>query len=162
MIRNARAKDAQDICAIYNYYVETSIATFDTEPKTPDYFVQRMKEVQTSHPWVVFEGNDEQVVGYAYGVQLKPRSAYSKSVEISVYLHKDAGGRGIGTKLYEGLIERLKEMGMHAIIGGVSLPNEHSVRLHEKLGFEKVAHFKEVGFKFNTWIDVGYWQLTVD
>ena len=162
MIRKASPQDAVAIAAIYNFYVETSIATFDTEPKTPTYFKQRIAEVQVAHPWVVFEGNDEPLWGYAYGVQLKPRKAYSRSCEISVYLHPNASGKGIGTQLYSALIEDLKDRGMHAIIGGVSLPNQASVRLHEKLGFEKVAHFKEVGFKFGKWIDVGYWQLIVD
>lgn len=159
MIRNATEKDAQAIAAIYNYYVETSIATFDVQPRSASYFVKRMAEVQQTHPWVVFEGNDEAVWGYAYGAQLKPRKAYARSCEISVYLHPEAGGRGIGTMLYKALIDDLKNRGMHAIIGGVSLPNEASVRLHEKLGFKKVAHFKEVGYKFEKWIDVGYWQL---
>ena len=161
MIRKASSGDAGAIAEIYNHYVATSIATFDLEPKTSDYFVKRITEVQKTHPWVVFEGNDEPLLGYAYGVQLKPRKAYERSCEISVYLHPEAGGRGVGTKLYSALIDELRIMGMHAIIGGISLPNEASVRLHEKLGFEKVAHFNEVGHKFGKWIDVGYWQLTL-
>lgn len=162
MIREANPKkDAGAIALIYNHYVKTSIATFDVEPRTNDYFEERIREVQKSHPWIVFEGNDEHILGYAYGVQLKPRHAYRFSVEISVYLHEDAAGQGVGTKLYTALIDRLKKRGVHAVIGGVSLPNEASVKLHEKLGFEKVAHFKEVGFKFNKWIDVGYWEKII-
>ncbi len=162
MIRNATPKDAQAITEIYNHYVRTSTATIDVEPKEPEYFTHRIAEVQTTHPWVVFEGNDENIWGYAYGVQLKPRKAYARSCEISVYLHPEASGRGVGTRLYTALIEALKKQDIHAIIGGVSLPNEASVRLHEKLGFRKVAHFEQVGFKFGKWIDVGYWQLIVD
>jgi len=68
-------------------------------------------------------------------------------------------GKGIGTKLYEKLFKELEQTDVHAIIAGIALPNDASVQLHEKFGFEKVAHFREVGFKFYKWIDVGYWEL---
>jgi phosphinothricin acetyltransferase len=76
-----------------------------------------------------------------------------------VYLDAAATLRGIGTELCGALIAELRAHNIHAAIGGVSLPNEASVRLHEKLGFKKVAQFEQVGFKFGRWIDVGYWQL---
>jgi len=63
--------------------------------------------------------------------------------------------------LYTALINELKRLNIHAVIGGISLPNEASIALHEKFGFRKIAHFKEVGFKFNKWVDVGYWELTL-
>jgi L-amino acid N-acyltransferase YncA len=75
-----------------------------------------------------------------------------------VYVDPACGRVGIGSQLYEELIARLQARGVHAAIGGIALPNEASVALHEKFGFSKVAHFKEVGFKFGRWIDVGYWQ----
>jgi phosphinothricin acetyltransferase len=68
------------------------------------------------------------------------------------------GGRGIGTLLYKHLLNDLKGRGVHAVMGGITLPNEESVRLHEKLGFRKVAQFQEVGFKFGRWVDIGYWE----
>ena len=80
MIRNATPEDATAVARIYNHYVETSIATFDTEPKVPAYFEQRIAEVQAAHPWVVFEGNDENILGYAYGVQLKAQSSVQQIV----------------------------------------------------------------------------------
>ena len=76
----------------------------------------------------------------------------------AVYLAPDLVGRGLGTKLYEVLLAQLKEKGFHAVIGGIALPNPASIALHEKFGMKKVAHFKEVGFKFGKWIDVGYWE----
>jgi L-amino acid N-acyltransferase YncA len=79
-----------------------------------------------------------------------------------VYLKHDAVGMGIGMQLYTCLIEGLKAKGIHAVIGGIALPNERSQRLHEKLGFERVATFPEVGYKFDKWIDVGYWELKLN
>ena len=98
------------------------------------------------------------MLGYAHASAWKGRYAYRHSAEASVYLAAGETRRGIGTKLYERLLSALAELGMHAVVGGISLPNDASVAFHEKLGFQKVAHFPEVGFKFDGWIDVGYWQ----
>jgi phosphinothricin acetyltransferase len=80
-------------------------------------------------------------------------------VESTIYLRPDAAGRGLGTKLYSSLLAELRDRQLHVAIGGIALPNAASVALHEKLGFEKVAHFRQVGNKFDRWVDVGYWQL---
>ena len=95
--------------------------------------------------------------GYAYAAPWRARAAYRHSVETSIYLAPGAGGRGLGARLYRALFAALPSH-VHAAIGGVSLPNPASVALHERLGFRKVAHFREVGRKFGRWIDVGYWQ----
>jgi phosphinothricin acetyltransferase len=78
-----------------------------------------------------------------------------------VYVKRGSEGRNVGTLLYESLLDEIRKGDFHAVIGGISLPNDASVRLHEKFGFEKVAHFREVGRKFGRWIDVGYWQLLI-
>ncbi|CAL2103878.1 Phosphinothricin acetyltransferase [Tenacibaculum sp. 190130A14a] len=161
MIRSVSIRDAKEISDIYNYYVENDIATFDESPVTVTYFENKIVDVTKSFPWFVFE--DEQgVVGYAHANFWNTRSAYSNSAEVSVYVKQGAIQKGIGTQLYTKLIDTLKESEFRVLIGGISLPNEASVRLHERFGFEKVAHFKEVGYKFNKWVDVGYWQLTVN
>jgi phosphinothricin acetyltransferase len=80
-------------------------------------------------------------------------------VESTIYLRPDLIGKGAGRILYEDLISKLRNLSLHTVIGGIALPNESSVALHERLGFLKVAHFKEVGWKFDQWIDVGYWEL---
>jgi phosphinothricin acetyltransferase len=82
-------------------------------------------------------------------------------VESTVYVRPDCARQGIGRQLYTELMARLRDLGIHAVIGGIALPNEASVALHEALGFRKVAQFKEVGFKFDRWIDVAYWQRTL-
>jgi phosphinothricin acetyltransferase len=108
-------------------------------------------------PWLVAE-DDGRAVGYAYATQWKSRSAYRFAVEITVYLARDHDRRGIGSRLYEELFRLLEAHGIHAVIGGIALPNAASVALHEKFGMKKVAHFVDVGFKFDRWIDVAYWE----
>jgi L-amino acid N-acyltransferase YncA len=99
------------------------------------------------------------VVGWAYATAWKSRSAYRFSVETTVYVAASHQRRGVGGALYRKLIEDLRARKLHSVVGGIALPNEGSVALHEKLGFRKIAHFAEVGRKLDRWIDVGYWQL---
>lgn len=108
-------------------------------------------------PWLVAD-EDGEVKGYAYATQWKDRIGYRTSVETTVYLAKNATGRGLGTQLYEELFRLLEEKGLHSAIGGIALPNSGSVALHEKFGMKKVAEFEEVGTKFGGWVNVGYWQ----
>lgn len=158
-IRNAKPDDAVDIAYIYNYYVATSHATFEIDPVDEAEMLRRMAEAwNADHPFLVCEEKGE-IVGYAYGHTFRPRPAYSLSIEVSVYVRPGRTEGNVGTRLYEKLLEQIKNGDFHAVIGGISLPNDASVRLHEKFGFEKVAHFREVGRKFDRWIDVGYWEL---
>ncbi len=99
------------------------------------------------------------VVGWAYATAWKARSAYRFSVETTVYVAASHQGRGIGAALYGALLGDLRGRELHSAVGGIALPNPASVALHEKLGFKKIAHFAEVGRKFDRWVDVGYWQL---
>ena len=102
---------------------------------------------------------DGRVIGYACARKWADRRSYQFTAQGTAYLHPDFVGRGIGRRMYELVISELRSRGFHSIIGGIALPNDISVALHEKLGFVKVAHLKEVGWKFDRWIDVGYWQL---
>ena len=157
-IRTVELSDAVAIAAIYNSYITETVITFEEEPITGDEMLRRIEDVRsTSLPWLVAEEKGR-VVGYAYATPWKVRSAYRFSVEITVYLAPDNVGHGIGSLLYGRLISKLQTLGVHAVIGGVALPNQASVALHERFGFQKVAHFEQVGFKFNRWIDVGYWE----
>ena len=159
MIRGADPKDAEAICGIYNPYTRDTTITFEESPVCVADMANRMAEVEKSSlPWLVEEAN-EVVIGYAFGSRWKPRSAYRYAVETTIYLAPAACGKGIGTRLYKELLQRLKANGMHVAIGGAALPNDASVRLHEKLGFRKVAEFMEVGYKLNKWINVGYWEV---
>ena len=161
MIRTATLDDASAICDIYNHYIKNTIVTFEEEPLTSEAMQGRIEEITATLPWLVFE-NESNIVGFAYASRWNGRCAYRYAVESTLYLTPNAIGRGIGKQLYRELIDILKQQSMHSIIGGVALPNPASVALHEKLGFKKVAHFEQVGWKFNQWIDVAYWELILE
>lgn len=159
MLRPATLADAAAIAEIYNHYVLHTIITFEEEAVTAAEMAQRITEVTGAGlPWFVWE-EAGRVLGYAYAGKWKSRCAYRYAVESSIYLSKDATGRGLGTKLYVALIDALRAKRIHSIIGGIALPNPASIGISEKLGFQKIGHFKEVGWKFEQWIDVGYWEL---
>ncbi len=159
MIRNIQLTDAQKIIEIYNPYILDTIITFEEKPIDKFEMEQRIRHVQEQGlPWIVLELNDE-VVGYAYASAWRTRAAYRYTVESTIYLKQNIKGKGYGRQLYSALLDRLKQNGIHTAIAGISLPNEESVGLHESLGFRKIAEFREVGFKFGKWIDVGFWQL---
>lgn len=161
MIRAATMDDANTIARIYNHYILNSVITFEEEAVSPTEMAGRIGKVQAaSLPYIVDE-RDGDVIGYAYAGRWHERSAYRYSVETTIYLDADHLGKRIGGALYAALLSQLKERGLHVAIGGIALPNAGSVALHEKLGFRKVAHYAEVGFKFDRWIDVGYWQYAI-
>ncbi|ELX10549.1 phosphinothricin N-acetyltransferase Bar [Janthinobacterium sp. HH01] len=158
MIRPATPDDAAAIVAIYNHYIATTTISFEEHAVTPEEMAGRIRDVTAGLPWLVYE-QDGVVLGYAYATKWRARSAYRFAAETSVYLEFGQGGKGIGKALYKALLEELRIREIHMAIGGIAQPNEASVALHESLGFEKVAHFKQVGRKFDRWIDVGYWEL---
>jgi L-amino acid N-acyltransferase YncA len=158
MIRDARTADAAAIAAIYNAYVADTVISFEEEAVRDSEMAQRVATIQERYPWIVWE-EEGTILGYAYYGPFRTRAAYRNSAESTVYLRQGELGRGIGSALYAELILRAKAAGLHALLGGIALPNEASVRLHEKFGFRKVAHFVAVGRKFERWIDVGFWEL---
>jgi L-amino acid N-acyltransferase YncA len=158
-IRAATIGDADAIARIYAHYVANTVISFEEQPVNAPEMAGRIAQVVSdSLPWLVAEQDGDRLVGYAYAVKWKGRSAYRHSVESSVYLDPACTGQRIGTRLYQALLQILRGQSIHTVIGGIGLPNPASVALHERLGFTQVAHFKEVGYKFGRWIDVGYWQ----
>jgi len=158
-LRPALATDAAAIAAIYNHYILTTTISFEEAPVDAAEIAQRMASVHAANlPYLVAE-EDGIVSGYAYATPWRVRPAYRGSVETSVYLRAGTHARGTGTALYRMLLADVTARGFHLAIGGIAQPNVASVALHEKLGFIKVAHFSEVGRKFDRWVDVGYWQL---
>ena len=158
MIRDATQRDAQAVSRIYNHYIEHTTVTFEERPVSPREMGVRIRDTVASFPWIVYEEEDA-LLGYAYATGWRRRSAYRRSVESTVYLAPGATGRGLGSALYGELIARLRARSFHTVIGGIALPDGASVALHERLGFRNVAHFHEVGRKFDRGIDVGYWEL---
>jgi L-amino acid N-acyltransferase YncA len=161
VIRQATEADTPALAAIYNHYIAHTIVTFEETPVAAGEMARRLADVQAgAFPWLVaLDG--PRLLGYAYATPWRPRSAYRFSAEVTVYLESGATGRGVGSALYGALFPMLEARGIHVVMGGISLPNDASVALHEKFGMRKVAHFAEVGFKFNHWVDVGYWQRTL-
>ena len=157
-IRNVLNADAEQIARIYNYYIENSHSTFETEVVSSSEMRNRIDETIGNYPFLVAEVAGE-ITAYAFAHQYKSRRAYKNTAEVSIYVKNDCGEQGTGTKLCENLFAELLQTQIHALIAGIALPNEASIKLHERFGFEKVAHFREVGFKFGKWIDVGYWEL---
>ena len=156
-IRDATADDAAAIAAIYAPLVTETIISFEEEAPPAAEMAER---IAASHVWLVAEDEGE-VAGYAYAARFHPRAAYRWSAEASIYLAPAARGRGIGTRLVAELLERLRAMGFVNVFGGTALPNPASERLLESFGFEKVAHWKHAGFKFDAWHDVSWRQLTL-
>lgn len=158
VIRECLATDAAAVCEIYNHYIRDTVVTFEETPLIVGEMVERIEGISAMFPWLVLE-SDGVVIGYAYASKWKTRSAYRFAVESTIYLAPQSTGRGLGRGLYAALLAELGRRGFHSVIGGIALPNGASVALHEKLGFKSIGAFTEVGWKFDRWVDVGYWEL---
>jgi phosphinothricin acetyltransferase len=161
MIRPATVDDAKAICGIYNYYVKATAITFEEIPVSINEMRSRVKTVTAAYPWLVWEEEGE-ILGYAYVNKWRDRSSYRYSAEDSIYIKSGARGRGIGKKLFAALLEEARQTEIHALVAGITAPNEQSVGLHEKFGFKKIAEFVEIGYKMDRWLNVGYWQLILE
>lgn len=157
-IRLAAAADAAALAALYAPYVTDSIASFEADPPGEAEMAARLAAAGDLYPWLVAQGEAEEILGYASASRFRPRPAYRFTVETSIYLARGAEGRGIGGRLYRDLLETLTAQGFTQAIGAISLPNPASVGLHEKLGFAQAGVYRDVGLKFGQWISVGLWQ----
>lgn len=158
-VRPCTVDDAAAIATIYNHFVLHTAVTFEEESVTAEVIAARMAEIEASGlPWLVAERAGG-IVGYAYASKWKPRAGYRFSTEVTVYCAPGQAGGGIGSALYAALLPLLSARGIRNAVGGIGLPNDASVRLHEKFGFVKVAEFPNIGIKFGQWMSVGYWQL---
>lgn len=162
-IRVGEEADLPRLLEIYNHYVEHTHITFDTELVTLEDRHQWFADFGTTGPhrlFVVEAGGSVQ--GYASSRVFRARRAYDRSVESSVYLAPESGGAGFGSALYERLLDVLREeQGVHRVYGGIAIPNEASVALHQRFGFKLVATFSEVGFKFGRYWDVVWFERSV-
>lgn len=159
MIRDVTLADAKRIAEIYNYYIEETVITFEYDTVSEEQIQERIRKVTAKgFPYFVYE-KDGEITGYAYLSNWRERVAYNITLETSVYLDHNAIGSGVGSILYQELIERARKINIHSLIGGISLPNEASQRLHEKFNFKLVGNFRESGVKFGKLIDVEFWQL---
>lgn len=153
-IREATTDDLPAIRAIYAPYVTETAVSF--EETVPDLETLAAR-LQAAHVYLVAQ-DDSGVLGYAYASEHRSRAAYRFSCDVSVYVRANAQRMGIGRTLYGELLPRVKALGFHNAYGGVNLPNPSSVALHESFGFRHLGTYREVGFKFGKWHDVGWWE----
>lgn len=161
LIRPFQPGDELGICEVYNHYILNTVVTFEEAPLSPEAMRDRIDNLTQNHPWLVCVDN-EQVVGYSYATKFHQRAAFRHTVESTVYVKPGFERRGIGHELYEPLWRRLKQIGCHAVIAAIALPNAASVALHERHGFVKAGHLHRVGHKFGRWIDLGYFEKHLD
>ena len=152
-IRPAKPEDLDSITEIYNEAILTTVATFDTEPKTVEEQRAWFESHGAKHPIFVAELNGA-VVGWSSLSQWSDRRAYADTAEISLYVREGFQGRGIGRGLLQAVTERGREVGLHTVIARIVEGNETSVRLHQSVGFQRIGVMKEVGSKFGRLLDV--------
>lgn len=178
-IRLAEESDLPAILEISNWAAMNTPANFAVEPESIESWREDFRRTSGMFAWLVaadealapgeerastlppapsLEGRGS-ILGFAKASPWKGRCAYLWSAEVTVYVHPDHHGKGIGKALYGRLIEICRGQGYRTLLGGITQPNEASVRLHESFGFRRVALFERIGWKFEKWHDVGYWQL---
>ncbi|HET7689850.1 MAG TPA: GNAT family N-acetyltransferase [Nocardioidaceae bacterium] len=149
-VRVATPDDLPAVKAIYDEYVGGSIATFDTVPPPLSFWEDKLGRM--------YVACDPDVIGFAYAGTYRTRPAYDGTVETTIYLAAHAAGRGVGRLLYRALFERLDAEGVHTAVAVIALPNDPSVALHRHFGFVEAGVLREVGHKFDRWIDTAFYQ----
>jgi L-amino acid N-acyltransferase YncA len=156
-IRAATVADAAAIQRIYAPIVAETAISFEEVPPTVEEMAGRIASTLQTHPYLVAVDGGK-VRGYVYASAHAERAAYRHSVNTTVYIAPEARRTGVGRSLYVELLAELKRRGFHAAFAGITLPNPGSVALHELVGFSPLGIYREVGFKFDRWHDVGWWQ----
>jgi L-amino acid N-acyltransferase YncA len=160
-VRLAAKKDAKEIIDIYAPSILDAAISFETEVPSAEEMQKRIEMILQTYPWIVCVVDGE-IAGYVYGSKYRDREAYQWSCECTVYIHDQYKGKGVGRELYGLLFQLLQLQGFRTVYAVVTLPNEGSVNLHEKCGFEKFAVFENVGYKFGQWHSVGWWKLRLN
>ena len=155
-IRFADPGDAAACLAVYAQYIDTSI-TFETVLPSEAEFSGRIRSYGAVYPWLIAE-EDGRVLAYAYAHRAQERAAYDWNAELSVYVSRDAAGRGLGTKLYTVLLALLQKQGVRTAYGVVTMPNDRSRALHEKMGFRLLGTYHKSGYKNGAWRDVVWFE----
>ena len=153
LIRKVTENDSKEILDIYSYYIENTIATFETETPSLESFARRIKSMSEVYPYFVCT-SDDSVIGYAYASRHHERAAYRYDVDVSIYIKNDMCEKGIGTELYSRLFEELSLQNYYNAYALIALPNEKSFALHRKFGFKEIGIHRNTGYKFGKWLDV--------
>jgi L-amino acid N-acyltransferase YncA len=158
-LRLALPADAAQIAAIYGPFCLETAVSFETAAPNEGQMRERISSLTQRYPWLVAVSELGDVLGYAYAGKHRERAAYRWSIDFTAYLAPEAKRRGIGTALYHALLKICQSSGYYRAFAGITLPNEASVRLHEKIGFRAIGVYRRVGFKLGRWHDVGWWSL---
>lgn len=162
-IRDASSADMKGVTAIYNDAVEHTTAIWNEAKVDIENRLKWLEDRQrSSYPVLVAIGKDGTVLGYSSFGDWRAWDGYRHTIEHSVYVRADQRGKGIGKALMLALIDRAKELGKHVMVAGIEAKNTASIQLHEKLGFEHAGLLKQVGTKFDAWLDLAFLQLTLD
>lgn len=164
LVREGRPQDADHINQIYNWYVEHSTATFDLDPwplKRRREWMELFFDVDAPYHLVVAVHQDA-IIGFAYNGQLRNRPGYVSSTEVTVYTQHSAAPKGTGSQLFESLFDLIAKTDLHRAYAVIGLPNDASIRLHQKFGFERVGLLDQVGTKFGRRVDVAWYQKRLD
>lgn len=156
-IRVATPADAMALASIYKPYVEETTITFDYDVPSVADFVWRIEEILQTYPYYVAEENGV-ILGYAYAHAYKERAAYDWAVEVSVYVDREKRGNGAGKRLYQALEETLDKQNVAILTACITGGNQGSIDFHERLGYQEVAKFPKIGYKFDQWLDVIWLQ----
>ena len=160
MIRFIREEDAASCAALYSWYILHSDATFDLEETDEAEFVQKIRNITASYPWIVYE-EEGKILGYAYLSSFNPKPAYRFTCDLAIYVSHDVRHQGIGTLLMNAIISLAYRAGYSRMYSLITDGNEASIRLHEKNGFLKQACFPRVGYKNGKWLGVCYYCLVL-
>jgi L-amino acid N-acyltransferase YncA len=158
-LRLAEPGDAAQIAAIYAPFCLETAVSFETTAPDEATMRERISTLTQRYPWLVAVSGTGDVLGYAYAGKHRERAAYRWSVDFTAYLVPEEKRRGIGTELYRALVRICQSLGYYRAFAGITLPNEASIRLHEKIGFLPIGVYRRVGFKLGKWHDVGWWSL---
>jgi L-amino acid N-acyltransferase YncA len=162
VVRPATADDLAGVAAIYDEQVRAGISTFDLEAPPVSYWEHHLESTEPGDHFLVAAHEDDSadVVGFAYSSVYRPRPGYRLTRETSVYLSDRARGQGLGRRMYDDLLDRVRADGIHVVLALVAQPNPASDALHLACGFEHVGTMREVGRKFDRWLDTAWYQLT--
>ena len=153
-------EDIEGIRSIYNHFITETAVSFETMPLTAGEMRERLSQIDAEgHVCFVCKDAGQRVVGFVWLHSWNWREAFKYTAELTIYVAPGFDGHGIGTALMEKIIDHARTHNLHTLVSCITMPNDASVRLHEKFGFERVAYFKEVGYKNASWHDVCHMQL---
>lgn len=153
-VRAVSLDDASTLAAIYNHYVQNTAVSFETEPLGAEEMRKRIERIAAEYPYLVCEDELGRVLGYAFAHRWKERAAYQHTWEITIYLHPEYRGQGLGSLLMKSLLQHCRETGCRVLIACITQGNEASKAFHLRWGFRQVSHFPQVGCKFGRMLDV--------